>query len=91
MSIQRIAPDDEAITALEHLEGALQSMKGHLISAIPETFWQAFYRGLIDDALDSLAKVRMPKPPAHAPGKHEPEPLILAAKKTPRPRAQKGH
>ena len=78
-------------TDLDEIEDRLRMMREGLASAIPELFWQGYYSGQINGAFEAVKRLKaQQKPPALAPGKHEPEPIILAAKK-PRPRAQKGH
>lgn len=53
--------------------------------------WEDEWQFLTRNALNNILKL-CDEPPALAPGKHEPEPIILAASQKKRaPRTQKGH
>ena len=71
---------------LDVLESTLRNMKLEVMNMLHDPFDQGRIATYIENALATIADMKAP--PARAPGKHEPEPILLAAKPA-RHRAQK--
>jgi hypothetical protein len=77
---------------LDTLEAHVNAIKTHVERLVIDPFDRGILATYTNNALAEIARLKaQQKPPALAPGKHEPEPIIFAAQKKPRPRAQKGH